>query len=673
VAEPHAEYIYDAIYRLIEATGREHIGQSNLPVPGSWDDAPRVHLPHPHDGQAMRRYLERYEYDAVGNFLKMIHQAANGSWTREYAYEEPSLLEFTKTSNRLSRTTIGATTEPYSHDAHGNMTSMPHLPLMRWDFKDQLRATSQQVVNNGGTPEITYYVYDASGQRVRKVTERQAGPGQTPTRMKERIYLGGFEIYREYAGDGQTVTLARETLHLMDDKQRIALVETRTQGSDPAPQQLIRYQLGNHLGSASLELDEQAQIISYEEFYPYGSTSYQAVRSQTETRKRYRYTGKERDEESGLYYHGARYYAAWVGRWTEVDPSGTRNGTNAYIYVSNNPARLIDPNGRDSADAVIPTIRREVLAERGSEDFVESLARSFTDTRITDRVTSSASAPEARLETILDATEHNVIRGLQTGGAVQDWRDAGFRREFVDPHPSSANQVGHFLTAVRLGFDPGSVTRSAGPRTSQRPSEHGVGDLLRVALGEIVKRDYLLRSVRIRDIVDPLGRFSNEEVALRLIIGHEKAPDPLPGQPEQFLRQFNRATDADIQVFRKAELALGSGHRLNIAEAMVILRQISIDSSMRGNSYEDLALSLVGWHFGRLLREGHFTSTAQVADWLRVNLGGHAPSWSAQSSPSSVRQYPGQWGEILRRVQERQPDLRESLRRYQEQQAEKRQ
>ena len=44
-------------------------------------------------------------------------------------------------------------------------------------------------------------------------------------------------------------------------------------------QQLIRYQFGNHLGSASLELDDQAQIISYEEYTPYGSTSYQAVRS----------------------------------------------------------------------------------------------------------------------------------------------------------------------------------------------------------------------------------------------------------------------------------------------------------------------------------------------------------------------------------------------------------
>src|SRR5207237_6906550 len=125
---------------------------------------------------------------------------------------------------------------------------------------------------------------------------------QNGTRQQERLYLGGFEVYREYHGSGNTVTLERETLHVMDDKQRIALVETRTRdtvGNDPAPQQLIRYQFGNHLGSASLELDDEAQIISYEEYFPYGSTSYQAVRSQTETPKRYRYRAMERDEESG--------------------------------------------------------------------------------------------------------------------------------------------------------------------------------------------------------------------------------------------------------------------------------------------------------------------------------------------------------------------------------------
>lgn len=143
----------------------------------------------------------------------------------------------------------------------------------------------------------------------------------------------------------------------MDDKQRIALVETRTldtAGNDQAPRQLIRYQFGNHLGSASLELDEQAQIISYEEYAPYGSSTYQAVRSQTETAKRYRHSGKERDEESCLYYYGARYYAAWLGRWVSSDPAGLADGQNLYRFVRNTPTRLIDRTGNDSDDPVAP-------------------------------------------------------------------------------------------------------------------------------------------------------------------------------------------------------------------------------------------------------------------------------------------------------------------------------
>ena len=56
----------------------------------------------------MRRYTEQYEYDAVGNFLELIHQAANGNWTRSYAYNEPSLIEPSKKNNRLSSTTVGS-------------------------------------------------------------------------------------------------------------------------------------------------------------------------------------------------------------------------------------------------------------------------------------------------------------------------------------------------------------------------------------------------------------------------------------------------------------------------------------------------------------------------------------------------------------------------------------
>jgi RHS repeat-associated protein len=344
VVEPHARYTYDAIYQLIQAEGREHIGQVSPPAP-NWNDEFRVNLAHPHDGQALRRYTESYEYDPVGNILQMIHRATNGNWTRGYAYTDPSLIEPDNVNNRLSGTTIGSTTEFYTYDAHGNMTTMPHLPLMRWNYRDQLAATTRQVVNSG-SPETTYYVYDASGQRVRKVTERQAAEGEAPTRKDERLYLGGFEIYREYAGDGTTVTLERETLHVMDGKQRVALVETRTHGDDGAPAQLVRFQFGNHLGSASLELDEAGRIISYEEYYPYGSTSYQAVDASVRAAaKRYRYTGMERDEETGLAYHGARYYAGWLGRWTACDPIGIGDGVNLYAYVHANPITGTDRSG----------------------------------------------------------------------------------------------------------------------------------------------------------------------------------------------------------------------------------------------------------------------------------------------------------------------------------------
>jgi RHS repeat-associated protein len=190
-------------------------------------------------------------------------------------------------------------------------------------------------------PETTYYMYDAGGQRVCKVTERQNG-----SRKAERIYVGGFEIYREFDGNGIDLALERETLHIMDDKQRIALVETRTQGSDGSPPQLIRYQFGNHLGSASLELDDKASVISYEEYTPYGSTSYQAVDQGIKAAaKRYRYTGKERDEETGFSYHGARYYAPWLGRWVSCDPSGLSGGLNLYQYAGACPTYFVDPSG----------------------------------------------------------------------------------------------------------------------------------------------------------------------------------------------------------------------------------------------------------------------------------------------------------------------------------------
>lgn len=367
--EPISTYTYDAVYRLIEASGREHVGQTAFalaPSNGNYRDYPFAGAGNQTcDPQGLRRYTERYHYDAVGNFLEMQHRrtdATQPGWARAYVYDETSLIEDgnnntpLQNSNRLSRTILHPNgtqliAEKYLHDAHGNMIQMPHLPLMEWDFNDQLSAASRQVVNNGGTPEITYYVYDAAGQRVRKVTERHANGEGTPTGKNERIYLGGFENYREYDGGGQNHTKERESLHIVDDKQRIALVETATLGAESAGElgmPVIRYQLGNHLGSVSLELDRDGGLISYEEYHPYGSTAFQAGKNSPEiSLKRYRYTGKERDEESGLNYHGARLYALWLGRWCSCDRSSFRHRDNSYAYANNNPARLVDTNGME--------------------------------------------------------------------------------------------------------------------------------------------------------------------------------------------------------------------------------------------------------------------------------------------------------------------------------------
>jgi RHS repeat-associated protein len=359
VVSPSNDYTYDAVYRLLSAKGREHIGRKHHPQT-SFEDLPRMHQPLPADSGAMQNYREHYRYDAVGNLLQVLHHAADGNWTRHYFYEEISL------NNRLSATKVGDAEDHYSYDPHGNMTQMQHLPLMKWDAKDQLAATQTQVAN-GGRAETTYYVYDSSGQRVRKITETSSGK-----RRAQRIYLNGFEIYREYTQG--SVSLERTTLHVMDDKSRVALIESR------GDETTIRYQFGNHLGSCCLELDEDAAIISYEEYYPFGSTSYQAGRSVAEVSlKRYRFTGKERDEETRFYYFGARYYASWIGRWVSCDPRKLIDGNNMYVYTRNNPiiysdrtGMQCDPTMQCCVDSTEPTPEEEARQQCvAPQDFLQ--------------------------------------------------------------------------------------------------------------------------------------------------------------------------------------------------------------------------------------------------------------------------------------------------------------
>jgi RHS repeat-associated protein len=93
--------------------------------------------------------------------------------------------------------------------------------------------------------------------------------------------------------------------------------------------------------------------MNREEFTPYGETSFGSF-----AKKRYRFTGMERDEESGLSYHGARYYAAWVGRWVSCDPIGhsisAQISDNLYFSFDLNPMNFVDPMGESPEKPSFP-------------------------------------------------------------------------------------------------------------------------------------------------------------------------------------------------------------------------------------------------------------------------------------------------------------------------------
>ncbi len=365
-------YEYDALYQLVRATGREHAGGVN-DLPRSDGDLPPASPPHINDAAAVRTYTETYEYDALGNLTTLRHTAPGASWTRRYQYE--SATNRLSANSRPGDPDAGPFTAGYTHDTHGNMTRMPHLTTLVWNELDQL---TQVDLGGGGR---AWYVYGAGGQRVRKVVERSAGTRQ------ERIYLGSLEIYREYRNG--TLVLERQTLHVADAGGRIAQVDTKTVDlDDPADLflPLIRYQFGNAVGSATLETDGTGAVLTYEEYHPFGTTAYRSARSAAEASlKRYRYIGRERDDETGLYYCGARYYAPWLARWTSSDPAGYADGLNLYAYAHNNPIALADPGGRTAGPrsgtgAVAWIVPPEVTTVRRFEAWARQAGVRYTGT-----------------------------------------------------------------------------------------------------------------------------------------------------------------------------------------------------------------------------------------------------------------------------------------------------
>ena len=315
--EPISAFSYDSLYQLSEASGWEAGATSKGPA-----SVGRI------DPAAFSHYRQTYHYDDGGNLLELTHDGAQAHGRRFKPLPH---------SNRGLpwRNDVPPTEEQIAtaFDARGNLLQLDQGRLVRWNLRNQLQSISP-VERAGGDNDQETYLYDGGGQRVRKIRSLQT---HARTVITEVRYLPGLELRIDGSGAGLQVIAAQTGLN------DVNVLHWET-SPPPGGNDRYRYTFTDHLGSASLELAEDARIISQESYYPFGETAWSR---ETEVSYRtIRYSGKERDA-TGLYYYGYRYYVPWLQRWMNPDPAGTVDGLNLYRMVRNNPMVFTDPDGLD--------------------------------------------------------------------------------------------------------------------------------------------------------------------------------------------------------------------------------------------------------------------------------------------------------------------------------------
>lgn len=320
--DPTNVFAYDTLYQLISATGREVATATYGPA-----------LPVAADANQCVNYRQTYQYDFAGNMQLLSHQGAK-AWSLRMSTGQRSNRSLPERNGELP----GEAEIVAAFDRAGNLQALQPGQVLVWDLRNQLQRVSP-VVRVDGNDDCELYQYDAGGQRIRKVTLRQAA---NVGHVADVRYLPGLEIRHNSAVAGG------EVLHVVSasaGRNNVRLLHwEQGQPAGIAPDQL-RFSLGDHLGSSTLELDDQAATLSHESYYPFGGTAWWASSNHLEASyKTIRYSGEERDA-SGLYYYGLRYYAPWLCRWINPDPSGDVDGFNRYWFVRNSPVGAYDVSG----------------------------------------------------------------------------------------------------------------------------------------------------------------------------------------------------------------------------------------------------------------------------------------------------------------------------------------
>ena len=250
-----------------------------------------------------------YTYDALGNRT----QQTENTVTTSYTYN---------TLMRLTAKTVGSEATYFTYDPNGNMTEKEEgnsSYTYTWDINNRLR----EVRDDGNL--LFEYLYDSHGRRVKS---HNHSTGVTTT----YIYAGINVIHE--------VTSSESTDYLYANGMRIAKKTGAT----------VKYFHSDHLGSTRLVTDSSGQPTFESDYKPFGQDA-----NATGTEK-YTFTGQYSEADIGLYYFGARWYDASLGRFISEDPIKgsmlSSQSQNPYVYCMNNPLRYVDPSGMMTVDHI---------------------------------------------------------------------------------------------------------------------------------------------------------------------------------------------------------------------------------------------------------------------------------------------------------------------------------
>ena len=283
---------------------------------------------------------EEYSYDKIGNRLtETVTQRYPIARTYFY-YENSSRL---KSNGKYI----------FEYDANGNLVKKETLigEKITWKYEYDLFNRLVKVTKNDGV--VAEYLYDEAGLRIKKQGTNSA-------------------IYYTF-DTGGNVLYEQENREYMEYIYVLGKHFARIDGNlDKLEEKTKYFYHTDHLGSTVLVTDEAGQQVWSAEYTPFGKQ----VSKDGELDHVTKFTGKDLDEDTGLYYFNARWYDQEVGRFISEDPA--QDGINWYIYCNNRPLTFHDPDGKKPVESIDEVKHFGLGFAKGVWGFVKSVGQTAT-------------------------------------------------------------------------------------------------------------------------------------------------------------------------------------------------------------------------------------------------------------------------------------------------------